>query len=216
MSQALSRRVHLLDDERGLHLYPLLRFLLRELGPGYLDWDSMALHLECEERWGTPGPLTWERIQAGRTIAGRDGFWLHCEIFENCGLALAGEIPLFSHFQPLEAESIAVILYTAKLIKEHPFSDEVRSYMLSCCLEDATWFLEDPLDILQPELEWFDHQRGIRHDFGSVRRRLDTDPRTVVDPVSFIDVQINNVISVRDTLAGYKNLIDRQVKELKL
>ena len=214
MSRQLARSAHLLDDERGWHLYPLLTFLLKELGPEFLGWDSIALRMELADRWGEPGPLTWERIQAARIMAGHDGFWIHCEIFENCGLALAGEIPVFSHFQPLDAESIAVILHTAALIKEHPFSDEVRSYMLSCCLEDATWFFEAPLDILQPDLEWFDNQKNVRHDFESVRRRLEIRPSAVVDPISYVDVQVNNVISVRETLARYKDIIDRQVKEL--
>jgi len=214
VSAALARRAHLLDDERGLHLYPLLKFLLRELGPEYLGWDSVALRLECAERWGDPGPLTWERIQAGRTMAGHDGFWLHMEIFENCGLALVGEIPVFSHFQPLEAESIAVILHTAALIKKHEFSEEVRSYAISCCLEDATWFLESPLDQLQADLEWYDNQRGVERDFESVRKRLDKDPSVVEDPTSYVDVQVNNVISVRDTLARYKDLIENQIESL--
>tara|TARA_Y100000310_G_scaffold102380_2_gene100566 strand:- start:324 stop:971 length:648 start_codon:yes stop_codon:yes gene_type:complete len=212
--QALARSAHLLDDERGLHLYPLLTLLLKELGPEFLAWDSLALRLELSERWGEPGPLTWERIQAGRIMAGHDGFWIHCEIFENCGLALAGEIPVFSHFQPLEAESIAVILHTAALIKEHPFSEEVRSYMVSCCLEDATWFLEEPLDMLQADLEWYDDQRKIKRDFDSVRKRLDTRPTAVGDPISYVDVQVNSVISVREILAKYKGIIDHQIKEL--
>jgi len=216
MTQAVARRVRLLDDERGLHLYPLLKFLLRELGPEFLAWDSVALRLELGERWGDPGPLTWERIQAARIMAGHDGFWLHMEIFENCGLALVGEIPVFSHFQPLEAESIAVILTTAALIKEHEFSGEVTGYALSCCLEDATWFLEEPLDILQHELDEYDRGRRIVRDHDAVRARLDRSSGMIQDPQDFVDVQVNNVISVRETLAGYNRLIDQQIKELQL
>tara|TARA_Y100000034_G_C6894197_1_gene411896 strand:+ start:1186 stop:1830 length:645 start_codon:yes stop_codon:yes gene_type:complete len=213
---ALTRSVRLLDDERGLHLYPLIRMLLKELGPEYLAWDSLALRLECEERWGQPGPLTWERIQAGRIMAGHDGFWIHMEIFENCGLALVGEIPVFSHFQPIEAEGIAVILHTAGMIREHEFSDEVRGYALSCCLEDATWFLEEPLDILLPDLDEYDRGRKVIRDHDSVRARLDRTSSIPQDPRDHVDVQVGNVISVRDTLTGYKAVINKQMKELGL
>jgi hypothetical protein len=204
--------MHLLDDEKGLHLYPLLVFLLRELGPGYLDWDSIALRLELEERWGAPGNLTWERIQAGRIMAGHDGFWTHMEVFENCALALAGEIPVFSFFQPLEAESIAVVLDTAARIKKQEFSEEVKGYMLACCLEDATWYFEAPLDILKPYQSWYDKDRKISRPHGLVKGRIDK-PRSG-PPKDALDVQVDNVLSVRRTLAGYTSLIESQIKEL--
>ena len=216
MTQALSRPVRLLDDERGLHLYPLLKFLLKELGPEFIGWDSVALRLELEERWGDPGPVTWERIQAGRVMTGHDGFWIHMEIFENCGLALVGEIPVFSHFQPLEAESIAVIFKTAEMIREHPFSGEVLRYALSCCLEDTTWYLEEPLDILLHELFEFDKERGVVRNHDSVQAKLQRVNSPIANPLSFVDVQVNNVLSVRETLAGYTSLINQQIKELGL
>ncbi len=86
--------------------------------------------------------------------------------------------------------------------------------MLSCCLEDATWFFESPLDILQADLEWLDNQKSVRHDFEAVSRRLEIRPSAVADPISYVDVQVNNVISVRETLERYKDIIDRQAKEL--
>ena len=213
MAQALTRPVRLLDDESGLHLYPLLRFLLNKLGPEYLEWDSTALYMELSEKWGTPGPLTWERIQAGRIMSSHDGFWIHMEIFENCGLALAGEIPVFSHYQPLEAEPIACILDTAAQISDREFSDEVKGYILSCCLEDATWFLEDPLSLVQMDLDEYDRKRSISRPYDHVRSLLDKTDSPIKDPINRMQVQVNNVISVRDTLSGYRDKLSQQMRE---
>lgn len=218
MTPPLTRKAGILSDERDLQLYVLLKFLIRELGVEYLAWDSIALRLELEERWGQVGDLTWQRVQAGRTMAGHDGFWIHMEIFENCALALVGEIPVFSHMQPLEAESVAVTLLTARMIKEHPYSDEVLGYALACCLNDATWFFEDyaPLAILKPALADHDAEFGIVRPHAAVVDSLSRHSRMISDPQGQSEVQTNNVISVRNTLSEYQDLINRQLSELKL
>lgn len=212
----LTRPIRLLDDERGLELYPILRFLLQELGPGYLAWDSIALRLELEERWGQPGPLTWQRVQAGRVLLGNDSCWIHMEPFENVGLSMVGEIPVFSHMQPMEAESIAVVLHTMSLVSERPLSDEVRGYALSCCLEDATWFFEPgtPLEILTEDLREYDRSHRLRRPHDSVREILSRRDTPIADPQSSSEVQLNNVLSVRRVLTEYKGRIKSQIEEL--
>jgi hypothetical protein len=216
MARPLTRPAHLLSDSRGWHLYPLLRFLLKELGPEYLGWDSIALRLELEERWGQPGPVTWERVQAGRIMAGHDAFWLHMEPFENCSLALVGEIPVFSHMQPLEAESVCIAMHTASLISDREFSEEVLGYAVSCCLEDATWYFEpgSPLDVLTPSREWYDQQCHLNRPVNAVREYLNGRSQPFDDPTGEAQVQVNNVLSVRKVLAEYRKRIDDQQREL--
>lgn len=216
MTQPLTRPARIFDDERGLHLYPATRYLLREMGPEYLDWDSIALRMEIEERWGSIGPLTWERVQAGRIMAGLDAFWTHMEIFENCSLALVGEIPVFSYFQPLEAESIAVALETAKMFQTHEYSDEVRGYIVACLLEDGIWFLDPPLDLVQGDLDVYDKDRSIQRPYDSVRYVLSRNPKMIPDPQGPAEVQANHVRSVQSTLTAYRSIIDKQLKELGL
>lgn len=216
MTQPLTRPTRLLDDSRGWHLYPLLQFLLKELGPEYLGWDSIALRLELEERWGTPGPVTWERVQAGRIMAGHDGYWIHMEPFENCSLALVGEIPVFRFHQPLEAESVAVAMYTASLISDREFFDEVIGYALSCCFEDGTWYFEpdSPLSALTPAREWYDREHHRSRPVNAVREYLQGRSKPFDDPQSEAQVQVNNVLSVRNVLAEYRKRIDDQQREL--
>jgi hypothetical protein len=218
MHAPLTRRAGILSDERGLHLYPLLKFLLKELGPEYLAWDSIALRLELEERWGQPGEVTWQRIQSGRIMVGHDGFWIDPQIFENCALALAGEIPVFSHMQPLEAESVAVAFHTAGMISGRDWSGDVLGYALSCCLHDGTWYFE-PGGVLAPLREMgkeYEQSFRLTRPHNAVAEYLRDRRKDFSDPQSEAQVQFNHVRSVERTLDAYRQALSAQLQELKL
>jgi hypothetical protein len=188
--------------------------LLKELGPDYISWESDALHEELTERHGEIGVVTWERIQALRLLHTNSSFWSEWEIFENVVAAAIGSPPIFSLAQPPEAEDIAIALNMASSFDQREYSDEVQSYIVAACLFDGTWYMEAPLDIATPALLEYDRRLGISRDFGSVAARLQQIDSYVQEPETAVDVQVNNVVSVRKALAEYRSQVERQLKEL--
>ena len=62
MRSALLRKAGLLDDETELHLLALSVILIEEFGPEVLGWEYATIKEELNSKWGTIGPLTWERM----------------------------------------------------------------------------------------------------------------------------------------------------------
>lgn len=213
MSQALLRPAGQLDDESELHLLTLNHMLVQRVGK-YWDWDSDALRSELEERFGSIGVLTWQRIQAGRLMLSNNLFWTEWEVFENCCAAINGHPPIFSYVQPPDAEEIAVAIETAhRIIPEFAFSEEVKGYMAAACLYDGLWVFESPLHILQPSLLEHDGRKNIERDFTSVHRRLEG-MKTYVDAETAADMQANRVLGVRSAMASYIKDIESQIDEV--
>jgi hypothetical protein len=211
---SLLRPAGLLEDERGLHMVTLSVLLLKELGSDYIAWESDALYRELRERFGLVGVVTWERIQAVRLLHTNSAFWSEWEIFENVVAAAVGAPPIFSLAQPPEAEDIAIAMAMADQFDSREYSDEVQSYIVSACLFDGTWYLDSPLDIAMPALLEYDGRLGISRDFGSVAARLQQISSYIQEPETAVDVQVNNVISVRKALAEYHSQVESQMKEL--
>lgn len=205
-----------LDDEAGLHLLTLDVLVIRKFGPKALGWESPVLHDELARAFGEPGPLTWQRIQAARTMHLRDSFWREWEVFEKCALVLCGRFPDFVHTQPLESEELAVAVHTAARIdNKHVYDEDVKRYIASACLHDGLWFTEPPLEPLVGTLiKDYVESRRIPVSFDAVRdalRRRQAVDEAAEDPV---DVQANRVLSVREALAGYDRELADQLSRI--
>ena len=210
----LLRPAGVLDDERGLELPTIGKLLFRTFGVGYLDWDSEALKAELTETFGSVGVQTWERVQAVRILHARESFWEDWHVFEKIAQAIVGEMTLFSVVQPPEAEEVAVAMVAADQIRVVQYSDEVLSYIASACLHDSTWFLEDPLDAAQGQMDEFDRKNGFSRDRMSVRRALEGRKGYYRNPSTAAEVQANEVLSVREAVKLYKKTLEQQEAEL--
>lgn len=211
----LFRKAELLDNEKGIHVLPLLHLVIQSYGPESLDWDSPVLRAELEDDYGTVGDLTWERIQAGRVMTLHDAFWKEWEVFEKCCAAIVGEPPIFSFMQPPESEEIAIALATAaKIDRGRRYDDDVKAYIASACLFDGLWYLEAPLDIASDAMARHDKEKNIERNVGGVSERLKTASTMIKNPESAVDVQVNNVLSVRNVLADYWKEVDAQLEQV--
>ena len=217
MAAPLVRKAGLLDDETGLHVIPLSVLLLDALGPGYLNWTSEALQAECEDRWGSLGVLTWERIQAARILQLHNAFWSDWEVFEKITAAIVGEAPIFSLVQPPEAEEIAIALSVANRVDNtRTYDNDVRSYIAACCLNDGFWYLESPIkEVAEAEIAEFDERRGINREYGMVAEELKKSDKLQDDMGDPVIAQANRVRGVRSILRQYEAEVDRQLKQLR-
>jgi len=211
----LLRKAGLLDDETGLHLLTLSVLLIQELGPEVIAWDYAALREELEEKWGSIGPVTWQRILALTVLHAHDAAWQEWEIFENMVAAILGEMPVFSYVQPPEPEEIAIALETFKRVDSHEFADEVKDYIVAACLNDGMWYFDGtPLEMAQPSLTEYDLRLGIERDVGSVATALQAQPGFYPDPDTAGEVQANHVRGVQLALKRYTDAVDTQLKKL--
>ena len=216
MSAPLVRKAGLLEDETGLHLLTLSVFLVTAIGPEALAWDFTALRAELEEKWGKVGPVTWQRIQALTVLHAHDMFWRDWEVFENITAAIMGEIPVFSHVQPPEAEEIAIALVTAAKVDTHEYSEEVKDYIVAACLNDGMWYFDGtPLEMCQGQLNEYDRRLGIERRYGDVARALQVQEGFYKDPETAAEVQANKVREVDLVLERYNAEVNRQMEELR-
>jgi hypothetical protein len=215
MPGALLRKAGPLDDEKGLHLLALSALLFQDFGPELLTWDTAALKEELVEKYGSVGPVTWERIQALRVLHSHDAFWKEWDVFENITAAILGEMPVFSYSQPPEAEEIAVALATAARIDRHEYSNEVKGYIVAACLHDGFWYLDEPpLDVAREQLREYDLARGIDRDFAGVGEVLNQRDSFLEEPGNSTDVQADKVLEVRLVLRRYNAAVDKQLEQL--
>ena len=212
----LMRKAGKLDDESGLHLLTLSVLLLDKLGPEFLAWDYDALREELEERWGTIGPVTWQRIMALTVLHAHDIAWLEWEVFENMVAVIVGEMPVFSYVQPPEPEEMAIALETFRRIDSRAFGEEVKDYIIAACLNDGMWYLDGtPLNMAQSSLTEYDLNLGIDRDVGSVAAALQAQGGFYAEPDTAGEVQANKVRDVQLVLKRYTAAVDKQLKELR-
>lgn len=216
MAAPLLRKAAPLDDETGLHLLTISIMLTNAFGPEFLTWDFTALREECEEKWGTIGPLTWQQIMALVVLHAHEGFWKEWEIFENVVAAINGEYPIFSYVQPPEPEEIAIALATAKKVDDHEYSEEVKDYIVAACLNDGMWYFDGtPLEIVQDQLNEYDRGLGIERGYGDVASALRDHESFYAEPETAAEVQANKVREVALVLKRYNAAVDKQLKELR-
>ena len=215
MPSPLLRPAGLLDDEYGLHLVTLSVLLLKELGPDYLDWDTDHLWEELEERYGSLGTITKERINALRLLHSNSAFGDEWEVFEKVTAAIMGELPLFSLVQPPEPEEVAIAVTTARRFDKHKWDEDVKAYMVAACLDDGMWyFLGTPLAFLHETLLEADNRLGIKRNFAGVGNALEAQRGFYSSPDTAAQVQANKVREVELVLRRYNGAVDKQLKEL--
>jgi hypothetical protein len=212
---ALVRKAGPLDDETGLHLLTLSVLLQDALGPQFIAWDFNALRDELIDRFGSIGPLTWERIMALTILHATNIAWEEWEVFEKTATTINGEIPIFAYIQPLEAEEVAIAIVTMAKVDKHQFSDEVKRYMLSCCLSDGLWYFEGtPLEILQPVLTSFDLSTDTQRAPGPVAAALQAQSGFYDDDEDPAKVQADKVREVQLVLSRYNTAVDEQLRRI--
>jgi len=200
------------DDEAGTHLLVLHRLLLAHLGPSYRDLDSAALREEITERFGGLGDVAWNRVQAGRLLATNDMAWEEWGVFEKVVSAVAGEMPDFAYMQPPEAEDVARTLLTMAELAQPDFHYDVVAYIGAACLHDGLWYLEAPLDISRPVITEYVEDKKLDLPFDQVRHLLASRSRPFANPDSPAEVQLNEVLAVREDLAEFRQeLMDQAV-----
>ena len=215
MRSALLRKAGLLDDETELHLLALSVILIEEFGPEVLGWEYATIKEELNSKWGTIGPLTWERIQALIILHSNNSFWEEWEVFEKVTAAMCGEVAVFSHMQPPESEEMAISISTARRVDGHEYSDEVKTYICSSALFDGLWYFSGtPLEIAQDALDEYDNRIGIRRDYKGVRDALRDTDGFYDPPETSSQVQANKVREVEMVLAKYNKDVDTQLAQL--
>lgn len=214
-AKPLIRPAGLLSDEVSLHGVVLLRMLLKELGPGYITWDLEALKRECEERYGDLGRATWEKIAALVVLQAHDAFWQEWEVFENISVALSHEVPIFGLTQPLGDVALAVALTTARDVnKDNTYSDEVKRYIVACCLNDGLWYLKGtPMEFCQDVLD--DYLKTEERDVPTleVAALLETG-RIPSDDENPAVVQAGRVRDLQKSLALFAREIQQQMQRV--
>jgi hypothetical protein len=216
MAEPLLRRATPLEDEAEPHLMTLSVMLTDAFGPEFLTWDFDTLREACEEKWGSIGPLTWQKIMALVVFHAHDGFWKEWEIFENITAAVNGEYPIFSHVQPPEAEECAIALDTAKKVDDHQYSDEVKSYIVAACLNDGLWYFDGtPLEMCQDQLNELDRRTGIERRYGDVANALRDHEGFYESPQTAAEVQANRVREVELVLRRYNAEVEKQMRGLQ-
>jgi hypothetical protein len=126
-----------------------------------------------------------------------------------------GEVPVFSHSQPPEAEEVAIALDVASRIDRHEYSDEVKAYIVSSCLFDGFWYLDEPpLSVAREQLREYDLARGIDRDFAGVGEVLAQRSTFLEEPGNSTDVQADKVLEVRLVLRRYHAAVDKQLAQL--
>jgi hypothetical protein len=213
MASPLLRTAGLLDDETGLHMVTLSRILSNKYGPEYLLWDANSLQEELTDDFGTVGGTTWERIQALRVLHANDLFWTEWEVFEKICAAAVGVPTIFSYVQPPESEDMAIALTVAASFDTHEYSEEVKGYIAAACLNDGLWYLEPPLSIARKDLDTYYARKNIKMDIEGVADLLKKETSYIKSPRNSLEVQVNNVLSVRKALEEYNAQVAKQ-KEL--
>lgn len=201
------------DDEAGTHLLVLHRFLLGEIGPEYVSWDSDALREEIRDRWSSLGEVTWQRVLAARLLASNDLAWSEWGVFEKVAAAVAGEFPDFAFVQPIEAEDIARTLVTmAEFDAEGKFDDDVVGYIAAACLHDGLWYLEAPLDVARDAMTFLLRTQGAVLPFDEVTALLGTKKGLFSDPDTAAQFQYNEVMGVRQDLEAFRAEVAAQAR----
>ena len=196
----------LFSDAEGLREVPLGEFLSDLLGAEWTNYEHATLVSALSEQGVGPDTFMMERIQALQLMLTNSAPWEEWGVFEKCCATINGLFPVFSLVQPPEAEHIACALYVMKKLAPWEFSEEVKRYMLAACLNDGHWALEGDLELLQPYLDEHDAEEGITRDYRAVADLLKRSDGAYVDPPSnAADVQLNNVLSVREYLSVYRD-----------
>lgn len=121
--------------------------LSRRFMSSWVNWESETLWCAIRRYFGPVGDITKNKIEALRVAVKTDLPWQDWDVFEDCGLAWNGIIPIFGAFQPMTPSQTAFAVSILRMVRpDEEFSAEVSAYM-AAVLDDAGF-------VLAPE-EWF-------------------------------------------------------------
>lgn len=169
-----------------------------------MDWEPETLHKALEEKYGTVGPRTWDRIEALRLLLSNDSPAKDWHVFEKVGNALNDHIPLFGTLQPLLPEEIAITLTIMQEIADYDFSDEVKAYIATAALNDEFWYVQGtPLEIALPFIEEHFRTHEIELPSKEVADLVSKNPGYVDLPENLTEIQYNSWLDVTNSVKGY-------------
>jgi len=209
---ALFRKAGILEDEKGTHFQVLDALLNKKFGDAWLDMDRDALKLELVEAFGELGDNAWERIQALRLLHANEMPWEDWGVFDNVVAAIVGSTAVFSYVQKPEPEDLVIAVYAMKAVREVPFSDEVLRYMAAACIDDTVWYVESPLEAVQPHIREHFSEKNIELPYESVADALAAG-ESPTDPGSVVDFQVHEVLAVRKVRDAYIRSVNQQMKQ---
>jgi hypothetical protein len=108
---------------------------------------------------------------------------------------------------------MAIALTVAASFDTHEYSEEVKGYIAAACLNDGLWYLEPPLSIARKDLDTYYARKNIKMDIEGVADLLKKETSYIKSPRNSLEVQVNNVLSVRKALEEYNAQVAKQ-KEL--
>lgn len=124
------------DLFRGDDVHPLrlLVFLREQYGDAWVEWLPETLWTTIRNDVGSISDVNKNKVQALSLALMTDVPWNDWQAFENVGCSFNGTIPVFGQMQPLSPAETAFTIQTLKKLHDFNFSDDVRGYIASVCM----------------------------------------------------------------------------------
>lgn len=216
MRTRLFKTASAVSDEADLNPVAL-RVLLQNLyGTEFLTWEPETLKESLEKRFGSLGPLTWERIQALRVLLTHTGFFDAWEVFEKISNTFCGHVAIFHLIQPLSADELALAVHIGTaLVPGQAWSDEVQRYILAGCANDGLWAPGFPLREVFPELlKTYLAERDLTDAFQAVEARSGKASKIIPGSEDMVQVQVNRRLEIAELLRAFDAQTQEQIKVL--
>lgn len=125
----------------------LFSVLSQRYAESWVEWESETLWYAIRKNFGPVGELTRNKIEALKVAVKNDLAWQDWDVFEDCGLAWNGTMPVFGAFQPMTPSQTAYAVHVLRFIRaDDEINFEVSAYMAA--ILDQNGF------VFAPE-EWF-------------------------------------------------------------
>lgn len=127
--------------------------LIKEFGIEWFNWEPETIWASIHDRFQTNvSEHNRAKIQAVQTLHVVLSPWNLWQVFEKVVQALNNNIPRFDVMQAPSVEQLFVGVDIMDTVRREPFSQEVKSYMAACVLNDDVFFVPEPLDFIQVEI----------------------------------------------------------------
>ena len=211
----LLQKAGLLSDEVALHIEPLTVLMLRKYGPVFIQWEPETLFERLEADFGPVGVVAADRVGASQVLSAHDAAWKEWDVFENIAAVAQGVPAVFGQMQPPDVEFAAIGVTVLAAFGPREYHDDVRGYIAACCLQSGLWHLEAPLDFCADLAQSFYQTRGFSPPVEELLRRLKTQTEYIPQPSGLVEVQVNQVLSVRKAVAEYKQQVESQLRSIQ-
>lgn len=147
-------------------LAQMRKFLTKEYGLGWPEWEPEVLIKFVEETFGKVNDLTKNKIWALQSALTTDAPWQDFDIFENCILSWCNESPIFGVIQPMDLHELAFGIGILDSIRTEVYSDEVLGYIAATLLNNGV--LGTPIDVPLPNVNMI-MERSLSEEHRAIR-----------------------------------------------